>query len=76
MQTTALIRKKPSKKKVRFNALSHVLMFTPEKSNVAQVVIAANYSQQSHPCESSTLHSIKGTTDTQLTKFESLSTRT
>ena len=45
-------------------------------SNVALVVIAANYSQQSHPCKSLTLHSSKGTTDTQLTTSESLSTRT
>ena len=39
------------------------------------VVITANYLQQSHPRKSSTLHSFKGTTDTQLTTFESLSTR-
>ena len=44
-------------------------------SNVALVVIAANYSQQSHPCKSLTVHSSKGTTDTQLTTSESLSTR-
>ena len=72
----ALIRKKPSRKKARFTALSHVLMVMPVMSNVALVVVAANYSQQSHPCKSSTLHSFNGTTDTQLTTFESLSTRT
>ena len=73
---TASIRIKPSRKKARFTALSHVLMVMLVMSNVALVVIAANYSQQSHPCKSSTLHSFKGTTDTQLTTFESLSTRT
>lgn len=72
----ALIRKKPSRKKARFTALSHVLMVMPVMSNVALAVVAANYSQQSHPCKTSTLHSFKGTTDTQLTTFESLSTRT
>ena len=40
----ALIRKKPSRKKTRFTALSHVLMVMPVMSNVALVVIAANYS--------------------------------
>ena len=73
---TASIRKKPSRKKARFTALGHVLMVMPVMSNVALAVVAANYSQQSHPCKSSTLHSFKGTTDTQLTTFESLSTRT
>ena len=72
----ALIRKKPSKKKARFTALSHVLMVMPVMSNVALVVVAANYSKQSHPCKSSILHSFRATTDTQLTTFESLSTRT
>jgi len=72
----ASIRKKPSRKKARFTAPSHVLMVMLVISNVALVVIAANYSQQSHPCKLSTLHSFKGTTDTQLTTFESLSTRT
>ena len=73
---TASIRKKPSRKKARFTALSHVLMVMPVMSNVALVVIAANYSQQSHPCKSSTLDSFMGTTDTHLTTFESLITRT
>ena len=72
----ALTRKKPSKKKPRFTALSHVLMVMPVMSNVALVVVAANYSKQSHPCKSSILHSFRATTDTQLTIFESLSTRT
>ena len=72
----ALTRKKPSKKKARFTALSHVLMVMPVMSNVALVVVAANYSKQSHPCKSSILHSFRATTDTQLTTFESLSTRT
>ena len=72
----ALIRKKPSQKKARFTALSHVLMVMPVMSNVALVVVAANYSKQSHPCKSSILHSFRATTDTQLTTFESLSTRT
>ena len=67
---------KPSKKKARFTALRHVLMVMPVMSNVALVVVAANYSKQSHPCKSSTLHSFKATTDTQLTTFESLSTLT
>ena len=71
-----LIQKKPSRKKARFTALSHVLMVRSVMTNVALVVIAANYSQQSHPCKSSTLHLFKGTTDTQLTTFESLSTLT
>ena len=62
---------KPSRKKARFTAPSHVLMVMPVMSNVALVVVAANYSQQSHPCKSSTLHSFNGTTDTQLTTFES-----
>ena len=73
---TASIRKKPSRKKARFTALIHVLMVMPVMSNVALVVIAANYSQQSHSSKSLTLHSSKGTTDTQLTTSESLSTRT
>ena len=64
------------KKKARFTALSHVLMVMPVMSNVALVVVAANYSKQSHPCKSSILHSFRATTDTQLTIFESLSTRT
>ena len=72
----ALTRKKPSKKKARFTALSHVLMVMPVMSNVALVVVAANYSKQSHPCKSSVLHSFRATTDTQLTTFESQSTRT
>ena len=38
----ALIRKKPSRKKARFTALSHVLMVMPVMSNVALVVIAAD----------------------------------
>ena len=45
----ALIRKKPSRKKARFTALSHVLIVMPVMSYVALVVVAANYSQQSHP---------------------------
>ena len=73
---SASIQKKPSRKKARFTALSHVLMVMPVMSNVALVVVAANYSKQSHPCKSSILHSFRATTDTQLTTFESLSTRT
>jgi len=38
----ALIRKKPSRKKARFTALSHVLMVMPVMSNIAMVVIAAD----------------------------------
>ena len=40
--------KKPSKKKERFIALSPVLMVMLVMTNVALVVIAADYSQQSH----------------------------
>ncbi len=57
-------------------AASQVLMIMPGMVNVALVVIAADYSQQSHCCEVTTAHSFKGTTDTQLTTFESLRTRT
>ena len=61
--------------KVRSTAHIHLLMVLLVMGNVALVVIAANYSQQSHPCKSLTVHSFKGTTDTQLTTSESLSTR-
>tara|TARA_B100000683_G_scaffold128403_1_gene125877 strand:- start:316 stop:429 length:114 start_codon:yes stop_codon:yes gene_type:complete len=37
-----LIQKKPSRKKARFTALSHVLMVMPVMSNIAMVVIAAD----------------------------------
>ena len=40
--------KKPSTKKEKFIAPSHVLMVMPGMTNVALVVIAADYSQQSH----------------------------
>ena len=70
------IRIKPLNQRVRSTAHIYLLMDLLVMSNVALVVIAANYSQQSHPCKSLTLHSSKGTTDTQLTTSESLSTRT
>jgi hypothetical protein len=60
--------KKPSRKTESFIALSPVLMVTPEKSNVAQVVTAVDQSQQP-PC-------FRGTTVTPLTTFASISTRT
>ena len=60
--------KKPSRKKEKFIAPSHVLMVMPVMTNVALVVIAADYSQQPPCC--------KGTTVTPLTTFESIRTRT
>ena len=67
---------KPLNQRVRSTAHIYLLMDLLVMSNVALVVIAANYSQQSYPCKSLTLHSSKGTIDTQLTTSESLSTRT
>ena len=71
-----LPQKRQSRKKAKSIVPSHVLMVMPLMSNVALAVTAANYSQHSHRCELSATHSFKGTTDTQLTTFESLSTRT
>ena len=68
--------KKHSRNKERFIAPSYVLMVMSGMIDVVLVVIAVDYSQQLHCCEVATAHAFKGTTNMQLTGFESLSTRT